>query len=108
MVDRDVLRRAEEIAAGIVWKALGPPAVATAAELSAALTRAAGEPVEVTAVRADGDTLHVTVTAPRYGVVVKLAGLDPKPCPCGASGQVAGGCSLCDAYPWDPPASVDP
>ena len=38
----------------------------------------------------------------------RLRRLTAKPCPCGASGQVTGACSLCDAYPLDPPPEVTP
>jgi hypothetical protein len=104
MADRDVMRRAEEIAAGIAWQPLGPPTVPTVAELSAAFTRLAGAPVEVTNARLEGDVLRCSVRMPVYGAAVVLG----EPCPCGASGQPAGACSLCDAYPWDPAPEVTP
>ena len=45
---------------------------------------------------------------PRGAVMAPRKGPPPVPaCPCG-SGQPAGACSLCDAYPWDPPAEVKP
>ena len=45
---------------------------------------------------------------PRGAVVAPRKSPPPVPaCPC-ASGQVAGACSICDAYPWDPPREAQP
>lgn len=58
--------------------------------------------VEVYVIDQSGD--RVGTIAPPCGAVCVPA----SPCPCGASRQPAGACSLCDAYPWDPPPEVTP
>ncbi len=109
-MDPKMREQIEKIAASIAWTPIEGPALTMpeAATIEASINRQLTEcqQVKVTAVRVEGDAIRVTVTAPRYGVV-HLAGLTPEPCPCG-SGQPAGACSICDAYPWDPPPCEAP